>query len=34
MKKAARSAAIQEATRFAASIPMQVARNACELMEL
>ena len=33
-EKAARSAAIQEATRFAALIPMQVARNACELMEI
>ena len=33
-KKAARSAAIQEATRFAALVPMQVARNACELMEI
>ena len=32
--KAARSAAIQEATRFAALVPMQVARNACELMEI
>lgn len=33
-EKAARSAAIQEATRFAALVPMQVARNACELMPL
>lgn len=33
-EKAARSAAIQEATRFAALVPMQVARNACELMEI
>ena len=31
---AARSADIQEATRFAALVPMQVARNACELMEI
>lgn len=31
-EKAARSAAIQEATRFAALVPMQVARNAYELM--
>ena len=28
MKKAARSAAIQEATKYAALVPMQVARNA------
>ena len=33
-EKAARSAAIQEATKFAALVPMQVARNACELMEI
>lgn len=31
-EKSARSAAIQEATRFAALVPMQVARNAYELM--
>ena len=31
-EKAARSAAIQEATKFAALVPMQVARNAYELM--
>ena len=31
-EKAARSAAIQEATKFAALVPMQVARNAFELM--
>lgn len=33
-EKAARSAAIQEATRFAALVPMQVARNAYELMDM
>lgn len=33
-EKAARSAAIQTATRFAALVPMQVARNAYELMTL
>lgn len=33
-EKAARSAAIQEATKFAALVPMQVARNACRLMTL
>lgn len=33
-EKAARSAAIQEATREAAEIPMQVARNAYELMSI
>lgn len=33
-EKAARSAAIQEATKFAALVPMQVARNAYELMTL
>lgn len=33
-EKAARSAAIQEATKFAALVPMQVARNAYELMPL
>lgn len=33
-EKAARSAAIQEATRFAALVPMQVARNAYELMSV
>ncbi|WP_455584798.1 cyclodeaminase/cyclohydrolase family protein [Bacteroides sp.] len=33
-EKAARSAAIQEATRFAALVPMQVARNAYELMSI
>jgi len=33
-EKAARSAAIQEATNFAALVPMQVARNAYELMPL
>lgn len=31
-EKAIRSAAIQEATKFAALVPMQVARNAYELM--
>lgn len=31
-EKAARSAAIQEATKYAALVPMQVARNAYELM--
>ena len=31
-EKAARSTAIQEATKFAALVPMQVARNAYELM--
>lgn len=33
-EKAARSASIQEATREAAEIPMQVARNAYELMSI
>lgn len=33
-EKAARSAAIQEATQFAALVPMQVARNAYELMSV
>ena len=33
-EKAARSAAIQEATKYAALVPMQVARNACELMSV
>lgn len=33
-EKAARSAAIQEATKHAALVPMQVARNACALMPL
>lgn len=33
-EKAARSAAIREATKFAALIPMQVARNAYELMPI
>lgn len=33
-EKAARSAAIQEATKHAALVPMQVARNACELMSI
>ena len=33
-EKAARSASIQEATRFAALVPMQVARNAYELMTI
>ena len=33
-EKAARSASIQEATKFAALIPMQVARNAYELMSI
>ena len=33
-KKAARSAAIQEATKYAALVPMQVARNAYELMSV
>ncbi|NDW12893.1 methenyltetrahydrofolate cyclohydrolase [Bacteroides sp. 214] len=32
-EKAARSAAIQDATRFAAAVPMVVASNACELMD-
>jgi formiminotetrahydrofolate cyclodeaminase len=32
-QKAARSAAIQEATKFAAMVPMQVARNAYSLMD-
>src|SRR5574344_758142 len=32
-QKAARSAAIQEATKFAAMVPMQVARNAYALMD-
>ena len=33
-EKAARSAAIQEATKHAALVPMQVARNAYELMSV
>ncbi|WP_418698279.1 cyclodeaminase/cyclohydrolase family protein [Bacteroides sp.] len=33
-EKAARSAAIQEATKHAALVPMQVARNAYELMSI
>ena len=33
-EKSARSAAIQEATKFAALVPMQVARNAYKLMEI
>lgn len=33
-EKAARSAAIQEATKHAALVPMQVARNASELMAI
>ena len=33
-EKAARSTAIQKATKFAALIPMQVARNAYELMNI
>lgn len=33
-EKAARSAAIQEATKFAALVPMQVARNAYKLMAI
>lgn len=33
-EKATRSAAIQEATKKAALVPMQVARNACRLMPL
>lgn len=33
-EKAARSAAIQEATKHAALVPMQVARNAYELMTI
>jgi formiminotetrahydrofolate cyclodeaminase len=33
-EKAARSEAIQEATKFAALVPMQVARNACDLMDV
>lgn len=33
-EKAARSAAIQEATKFAAMVPMQVARQAYELMSI
>lgn len=33
-EKAARSAAIQEATKYAAMVPMQVARNAYELMNI
>lgn len=33
-EKAARSAAIQDATKYAALVPMQVARNACELMPI
>lgn len=32
-QKEARSAAIQEATKYAATVPMEVARNAYELME-
>lgn len=33
-EKAARSAAIQDATKYAALVPMQVARNAYELMSI
>ena len=33
-EKAARSAAIQDATKYAALVPMQVARNAYELMPI
>lgn len=33
-EKAARSAAIQEATKYAALVPMQVARNAFKLMTI
>lgn len=33
-EKAARSSAIQEATKHAALVPMQVARNACDLMDI
>lgn len=33
-EKAARSAAIQEATKYAANVPMQVARNAVKLMDI
>ncbi|NDV82348.1 cyclodeaminase/cyclohydrolase family protein [Bacteroides sp. 51] len=33
-EKAARSAAIQEATKYAAMVPMQVARNAYGLMDI
>ena len=33
-EKAARSAAIQEATKYAALVPMQVARNAYEMMSV
>lgn len=33
-EKAARSAAIQEATKYAAMVPMQVARNAYQLMDI
>lgn len=33
-EKAARSAAIQEATKYAAMVPMQVARNAFEMMDI
>lgn len=33
-EKVARSAAIQEATKFAATVPMEVARNAYKLMEI
>ena len=33
-EKQARSAAIQDATKFAALVPMQVARNAYELMDI
>jgi formiminotetrahydrofolate cyclodeaminase len=33
-QKAARSAAIQEATKFAAEVPMSVARRAYEIMDM
>ncbi len=33
-EKAARSAAIQEATKYAATVPMEVARNAYKLMDI
>lgn len=33
-EKVERSAAIQRATKYAATVPMEVARNACELMEV
>ena len=33
-EKAARSAAIQEATKYAAQVPLEVARRACALMPL